>query len=150
MRAKPAMHEGEVVNLSNSDGFTHQELLTDKKIDQLLTQIGRLSDATRTEFDLVTARVGWFLTSEAFLCASFVAAAVNYPAKRHGLQTSFGYLLLALPVLGMALALLVGIAVSVAHKAAAARKDDRDAMMKRLPEVFASVVHALLTALIAH
>lgn len=104
------------------------------EIGHLLTQIGKLSDAIRTEFDLVTARMGWLVTAEAFISAAFVAAATAFPLEKGAFLSLLTYLVFALPLLGIVLAFTVLIAIQAAHTAAERLKEDRDKIMQQLPE----------------
>jgi hypothetical protein len=107
---------------------------SDFAIANVLTQIGALSQAIGAEFELVTARMGWLVTSEAFLFAAFAASVAAYTQISQALPSLTRLLLLALPVIGIALALLVKIAIGAAHSATTRLKQQREKLLKTLPE----------------
>ena len=99
----------------------------------VLTQIGRLCEAIKAEFDLVGVRMTWLVTSEAFLFAAFATCVMNLKGKDHALPTTIRLLIGMLPILGMIIALLVHIAIRAAHRATERLKADREALMGALP-----------------
>lgn len=98
-----------------------------------LAQIDQLSNAVKTEFELVTARVGWFAGSQAFIVAAFaqvVASGGWSPVTAPAVLKLLAY---GLPLVGIAASLVVHIAVGAAHEAAVEFKNQRDASIARLP-----------------
>ena len=106
----------------------------EKRIDQSLTQLGRLTDAVKAEFDLITARIGWFMTSQAFVTAAFVVTLANADAIGRDHAPTLVLLKYALPIIGVIASYLVHVAVAAAHRATVRLKRDRDARIEALPD----------------
>lgn len=102
-------------------------------IPHLLTQIGRLSDAVKAEFDLVGTRMTWLVISQSFMFATFATAVANASGKNQEFSASLKYLVGMIPILGVIVAVLVALAIRVAHKVASDMKNQRDNLIKYLP-----------------
>ena len=109
------------------------DLPAEKRIDQSLVQLGRLTDAVKAEFDLITARIGWFMTSQAFVTAAFVVTLANADAIGRDHAATLLLLKYALPVIGVVASCLVHVAVAAAHRATVRLKRDRDTRIEALP-----------------
>lgn len=100
----------------------------------LLTQIGRVSDAVKAEFDLIGTRMTWLVVSQSFMFATFATAAANAGTRTGPYLPVLKYLVVATPLLGFAVAAFVALAIKTAHAVAIDMKDQRDALILQLPE----------------
>jgi hypothetical protein len=103
------------------------------KLSDRLTQLSRLTEAIKAEFDLIGMRVGWLSASEAFIFAAFATIVSNYNSDMH-FACAAKYMAVALPILGVLLALVVAFSVYAAHSAADRLKRLRDEFINSLPE----------------
>ena len=103
------------------------------QVPHVLTQIERLSEAVKTEFDLVGTRMTWLVTSQSFLFVAFATSVSNLKSTEPILRVTLGTLVVLVPIMGAAFAVLVGIALRAAHKVCIRLKDDRDKLMSSLP-----------------
>jgi hypothetical protein len=101
-------------------------------IPYALTQIARLAEGVKSEFDLIAGRMSWLVVSESFIFSAFVAAISNYQPN-HKMAEILLYLIWVLPLVGMYLAVCVFAAIRAADFAVAILKDQRERMMERLP-----------------
>lgn len=90
----------------------------------LLCQLTRLDGAIEKEFTLIADRMTWMMLSEAFIFGAFAASVMSYSQKAQ-LRIVSVTLMIVLPLLGMATALLVRTAINAAHIASDALKRDR-------------------------
>lgn len=90
----------------------------------------RLDARIRNQFDLITSRTGWLLTSHAFLLTA-LAATLNVPAGHpSAAQTSMrGALLLLLPVVGTTTSFVVWKAIMAAYVIVGELKQARDVLL---------------------
>lgn len=100
----------------------------------LLTQIGRVSDAVKVEFDLIGTRMTWLVVSQSFMFATFATAAANAGSKAGPYLPVLKYLVIATPLLGVAVAAFVALAIKTAHAVAIDMKNQRDTLILQLPE----------------
>ena len=103
-------------------------------IPLVLTQIARLADGVKSEFDLIGGRMTWLMISESFIFSAFVTAIASYRVD-HPLRHSLLYLIWVLPVIGMVLTVCVYAAILAAHRAIAILKSQRDHMIEKLPSL---------------
>lgn len=105
------------------------------EISFVLTQIGRLCEAIKAEFDLIGVRMTWLVTSESFMFAAFATCIANLTTtKGLILATALRYLAVALPVFGAIVAILVWIGIRAAHSVVIRIKKEREELMNTLPE----------------
>ncbi len=116
------------------DRNQNEEIYSEKDIPHALTQITALSAAIQMEFELVTARMGWLLVSEAFIIAAYQGTVIYYSQIKEFSPFVVIWLLTGFPFVGIAILLIVHVAIRAAHNAASDSKDERTAMMKKLPE----------------
>ena len=103
-------------------------------LPHFLTQIGRVSDAVKAEFDLIGTRMTWLVISQSFMFATFATAAANVALPNREFSTVLKYLVVMIPVLGVTFAILVGLAIGTAHSVAIEMKNQRDKLINELPE----------------
>lgn len=104
---------------------------SDSELPHVLTQIARLSDAVKAEFDLIGTRMTWLVVSQSFMFATFTAAASN---GGHGnFATVLKYFVCMIPILGATVACLVGSSIVTAHSVAISMKEQRDKFICNLP-----------------
>ena len=72
-------------------------------ISHVLTQIARLAEGVKSEFDLVGSRISWLVIAESFLIPGFALALANYRPE-HPFASELLYLVWAMPIVGMVLA----------------------------------------------
>ena len=101
-------------------------------VPNALTQIGRLGEGIKAEFDLIMGRMSWLVIAESFIFSAFATVIVNFRAD-HPLVGVMGYLAWVLPFVGMFLAATVYLAIVAALGAIVALKKQRERMMARLP-----------------
>ncbi|HEX2929438.1 MAG TPA: hypothetical protein VHV54_06980 [Candidatus Binatia bacterium] len=102
-------------------------------ISHALTQIARLAEGVKSEFDLVGSRISWLVIAESFLFPGFALALVNYRLD-HPFASVLVYVVWAIPIVGMVLAASVYVAILAAHSSIAILKDQRDRLIECLPE----------------
>jgi hypothetical protein len=101
-------------------------------ISNALTQIARLAEGVKSEFDLIAGRMSWLVIAESFIFSAFAAAISNYRPD-HPLARELIYLFWVMPLVGMFLAACVYVAILAAHSAVASLKGQREQMIGRLP-----------------
>jgi hypothetical protein len=102
------------------------------EVPQVLSQIARLGEALKAEFDLITARMSWLVIAESFIFSAFATAIANYHPE-HSVAKGLRFLVWTLPFVGMFLAVCVHVAILAALSAIDALKKQRDRMMAGLP-----------------
>ncbi|MBL8848958.1 MAG: hypothetical protein JNG89_04710 [Planctomycetaceae bacterium] len=106
----------------------------------ILSQLGRLDGAIEKEFTLVSDRMVWMVISESFIFGAFVTAVVNY--RKGDLSLVILSLIVALPIVGILIALFVLHAINAAHAAAGVLKQKRE----RLEMMFAGDLRVTLVS----
>lgn len=101
-------------------------------IPHALTQLARLADGVKAEFDLIAGRMSWLVISESFIFSAFGTAASSYRPD-HPCAGALLYMIWVMPVLGMCLAVCVQVALIAAHRAIRILKNQRERMIARLP-----------------
>lgn len=101
-------------------------------IPHALTQIARLAEGVKSEFDLIAGRMSWLVISESFIFSAFATAVSSYRPD-HKLASGLLYLTWIMPVVGMFLAVCVYVAILAAHCALGSLKTQRDRMIACLP-----------------
>jgi hypothetical protein len=106
--------------------------------ESMCRRLVRLDTRIKNQFDLITSRTGWLLTSQAFLFAAFgtilnrSTEVTSPPAIELIRVVSF----LSMPVVGMLACILVNASVHAAYDAVAELKDHRLALMRIASERF--------------
>jgi hypothetical protein len=118
-------HSSEGATLNDQSSSRHRE-----SPELRLIQIGHLSEAVKVEFELVAARIGWFVASQAFLLAAYAQVVANDHWRSRPPLIVIAY---AVPIIGIVASVLVRIGVEAAHSAAAKAKHQRDASISLLP-----------------
>jgi hypothetical protein len=98
----------------------------------VLSQIGRLGEGIKAEFDLISGRMTWLMISESFIFSAFATAIANYRSD-HPVVDTLWYLIRILPFIGMLLTVTVYVAIVAALSAIDKLKRQRDRMMAGLP-----------------
>jgi hypothetical protein len=98
----------------------------------VLSQIARLGEGVKAEFDLIAGRMTWLMISESFIFSAFATAIANYRPD-HPVVGTLRYLVWVLPFVGMLLAVTVYVAIVAALSAIDTLKRQRDRMMAGLP-----------------
>jgi hypothetical protein len=115
MKLRPAFKRKN--KLLSSDEHTHRRLI-------------RLDSRIRNQFDLITSRTGWLLTSQAFLLTAF-AALLNALADKDFNEISFDFyfiqvfIFVIIPVLGFALCIMINTSITAAYSAIDTLKNHR-------------------------
>ena len=102
-------------------------------VGHALTQIGRLGEGIKAQFDLIGVRMTWLVLSESFSFSAFTLTVANYDPA-HRLAEVQLYLIWALPIVGMGLAVFVFVGIRAAHHATLRLKRQREVMMARVPD----------------
>ena len=102
-------------------------------VPNALSQIARLGEMLKAEFDLVAARMSWLVIAESFIFSAFATAVAAYRAD-HPLVGVLRYLGYVLPFVGMCLAACVYVALLAALSSIRTLKRQRDRMMEGLPK----------------
>jgi hypothetical protein len=97
-----------------------------------LSQIARLGEGLKAEFDLIAGRMSWLVISESFIFSAFATAVANYRSD-HPAIGGLRFLAWVLPFVGMILAVCVYVAILAALSAIDSMKGQRDRMMANLP-----------------
>jgi hypothetical protein len=98
-------------------------------IPHVLSQIARLGEGLKAEFDLIAGRMSWLVIAESFIFSAFATATASY-RHDHPLAGVLHYLAWMLPFIGMFMAACVYVAaLSAVH----ILKDQHDRMMAGLP-----------------
>jgi hypothetical protein len=93
-----------------------------KKIDTVLSVLNLLNGRIGAEYGTASERIGWLLVSQSFLAAAFVTTANNSTIGDEGRLL----LLQGVIVVGLAMAILVGIGVTLTHHNCERMKKDRE------------------------
>jgi hypothetical protein len=101
-------------------------------IPHVLSQIARLGEGLKAEFDLVAGRMSWLVIAESFIFSAFATATASYRPD-HPLAAVLRYLGWILPFIGMFMAVCVHVAILAALSAVDTLKNQRDRMMAGLP-----------------
>ena len=101
-------------------------------VPHVLSQIARLGEGLKAEFDLIAGRMSWLVIAESFIFSAFATATASYRAD-HPLLGVLRYLAWVLPIVGMFLAACVYVAILAALSAVDSLKNQRDRMMAGLP-----------------
>ena len=101
-------------------------------IPHVLSQIARLGEGLKAEFDLIAGRMSWLVIAESFNLSAFATATASYRPD-HPLASVLRYLGWILPFVGMFMAACVYVAILAALSAVHILKDQRDRMMAGLP-----------------
>jgi len=101
-------------------------------IPHALTQIARLAEGVKAEFDLIAGRMSWLVIAESFIFSAFATAIASYRSD-HNLAGALRYLIYIMPLVGMLLAVCVYVAILAAHRAVDTLKGQRDRMIECLP-----------------
>ena len=102
------------------------------EIPLALTQIARLAEGVKSEFDLIAGRMSWLVIAESFIFSAYAAAVSNYRPE-HLFARQLLYLIWVMPLVGMFLAACVYVAILAAHYAVGSLKSQRDRMIQGLP-----------------
>jgi hypothetical protein len=98
----------------------------------VLSQIARLGEGLKAEFDLMAGRMSWLVIAESFIFSAFATATASYRVD-HPLIGVLRYLAWVLSFVGMFLAVCVYVAILAALSAVDTLKNQRDRMMAGLP-----------------
>jgi hypothetical protein len=101
-------------------------------IPHILSQIARLGEGLKAEFDLIGGRMSWLVIAESFIFSAFATATASYRPD-HPLALLLRYLGWILPFVGMFMAACVYVAILAALSAVDTLKNQRDQMMAGLP-----------------
>ena len=101
-------------------------------IPHVLSQIARLGEGLKAEFDLIAGRMSWLVIAESFIFSAFATATASYRPD-HPLAGRLRYLGWILPFIGMFMAACVYVAILAALSAVHTLKNQRDRMMAGLP-----------------
>jgi hypothetical protein len=101
-------------------------------IPHVLSQIARLGEGLKAEFDLLAGRMSWPVIAESLIFSAFATVTASYRAD-HPLLGVLRYLAWVLPVVGMCLAACVYVAILAALSAVDTLKNQRDRMTAGLP-----------------
>ena len=101
-------------------------------VPHVLSQIARLGEGLKAEFDLITGRMSWLVIAESFIFSAFATALASYRSD-HPAAAGLRFLAWVLPFVGMLLAVCVYVAILAALSAIDALKIQRDRMMAGLP-----------------
>jgi hypothetical protein len=101
-------------------------------VPYVLSQIARLGEGLKAEFDLIAGRMSWLVISESFIFSALATAIANYRTD-HPVIGGLRFLAWGLPFVGMFLAVTVYLAILAALSAVDMLKAQRDRMMAELP-----------------
>jgi hypothetical protein len=101
-------------------------------VPHILSQIARLGEGIKAEFDLITGRMSWLVIAESFIFSAFATAIASYRPD-HPVVGGLRFLAWILPFVGMFLAVCVYAAILAALSAIDTLKIQRDRMMAGLP-----------------
>src|SRR3974377_594992 len=127
-------HRTMVARMNNSSEPSSDEASSFEPGDvpYVLSQIARLGEGLKAEFDLIAGRMSWLVIAESFIFSAFGTAVASYRAD-HPLVGVLRYLAWVLPCVGMILAACVYGAILAALSAVDTLKNQRDRMMAGLP-----------------
>ena len=101
-------------------------------VPHVLSQIARLGEGLKAEFDLIAGRMSWLVIAESFIFSAFATVTASYRADHPAIGV-LRYLAWVLPIIGMVLAACVYVAILAALSAVDSLKIQRDRMMAGLP-----------------
>jgi hypothetical protein len=101
-------------------------------VPHVLSQIARLGEGLKAEFDLIAGRMSWLVIAESFIFSAFATATASYRPD-HPAAGVLRYLAWILPFVGMFMAACVYVALLAALSAVQTLKKQRDRMMAGLP-----------------
>jgi hypothetical protein len=101
-------------------------------VQYVLSQIARLGEGLKAEFDLIAGRMSWLVISESFIFSAFATAIANYRPD-HPAVGGLLFLAWVLPCVGIILTIFVYVAILAALSAVEKLKRQRDRMMAGLP-----------------
>jgi hypothetical protein len=101
-------------------------------VPHILSQIARLGEGLKAEFDLIAGRMSWLVIAESFIFSAFATAIASYRPD-HPVAGGLRFLAWTLPFVGMFLAVFVYVAILAALSAIDSLKLQRDRMMAGLP-----------------
>jgi hypothetical protein len=101
-------------------------------VQHVLSQIARLGEGLKAEFDLIAGRMSWLVISESFIFSAFATAIANYRPD-HPAVGGLRFLVWVLPFVGIFLTIFVYVAILAALSAIDKLKRQRDRMMAGLP-----------------
>jgi hypothetical protein len=101
-------------------------------VPHVLSQIARLGEGLKAEFDLITGRMSWLVIAESFIFSAFATSIASYRSD-HPVTGGLRFLAWVLPGVGMFLAACVYVAILAALSAIDTLKVQRDRMMVALP-----------------
>jgi hypothetical protein len=101
-------------------------------VPHVLSQIARLGEGLKAEFDLIAGRMSWLVISESFIFSAFATVIASYRPD-HPVKGGLRFLAWILPLVGMFLAASVHVAIRAALSAIVILKSQRDRMMAGLP-----------------
>jgi hypothetical protein len=101
-------------------------------VPHVLSQIARLGEGLKAEFDLIAGRMSWLVIAESFIFSAFATAIANYRPD-HPAAGGLRFLAWVLPFVGMVLSLTVYVAILAALSSIDLLKSQRDRMMAGLP-----------------
>jgi hypothetical protein len=102
------------------------------EIPNAIAQIARLTEAVKSEFDLIAKRMTWPVVSESFTFSVFAAVLSTYRPDHHHAALLL-YVLWVMPLTGMFLASAVYVTILAAHIALRSLKRQGDRMIEHLP-----------------
>ena len=114
--------------------MSDEPVLDDAGVGHALSQIGRLGEGIKSQFDLIGVRMTWLVLSESFSFSAFTLTVANYDPAHRFAEIQL-YLIWALPIVGVGLAAFVFAGIRAAHSATLKLKRQREVLMTRLPEV---------------
>ena len=101
-------------------------------VPHVLSQIARLGEGLKAEFDLIAGRMSWLVIAESFIFSAFATAIANFRPD-HPVAGGLRFMTWILPFLGMFLSVCVYVAILAALSAIDTLKNQRDRMMAGLP-----------------
>jgi hypothetical protein len=84
--------------------------------------INRLDNEIRAQFDLINERMSWLMVAQSFL---FIAYANVWVGLSRGVHPMLSKLSVIIPSIGIAMAILVRLAIWAAHRVVSQVKDER-------------------------
>ena len=127
------MAEKKVDPMSNPEAPGNAVIAFDTgDVPHVLSQIARLGEGLKAEFDLIAGRMSWLVIAESFIFSAFATATAGYRPD-HPRAGGLRYQGWVLPFVGMVLAACVYAALLAALSAIRTLKIQRDRMMTGLP-----------------
>jgi hypothetical protein len=120
--------------MNNNPVLFQQDVTAFEPIDVpfVLSQVARLGEGLKAEFDLITGRMSWLVIAESFIFSAFATVTAGYRPD-HPVVDVLKYLAWAFPIVGMFLAVCVYFSILAALSAIDSIKNQRDRMMAGLP-----------------